>query len=851
MKIKLKNFRFHEDFELEIPDEGFVLLSGVSGRGKTTILNGITYAFYGRTRVPYTHGKTTCRVDLEYKKDGRTVYITRSSHPNILTVKYKKGEYEGDAAQGVLDKILTINFDVYMASSYIVQQTYRSVLFMTPAQQLEFVETLTFNTDDHIECRQKFKSYTKECQTGVFKCEEQITLLKSQIQSSQECIKRSYDSDTIPDLGDLDPKQVRNEVQSIKKSIETLQKTDKSLGKKLKELQEEEDTKKTLVEEKKKLETELSQYKKMRANIGSIKLEDEVDKLEKKLQKTKRWLEQTRAYDTYTESLSSVDLLEEEHFKELKLQVKELKKQVPDDKKINALEKSCQKVKEEAHEESQEVKENMKNKIKKDDAVENVKRIFKEVKKLYDTQVKKPTALLEYLLKEKTEAEDDITKENDSLERNTNHLRQREAMKKVYQCPKCSSKLAVLDEILIFTKELPKSDKKDYQRNIDDNKELLETLNGEIIRISVWMGDLDDAIPFYKLKISGDDSVTREELRKLEKELKTIEDTRELVKNVLNQIKNKAIPTSILKVREEIEAKKKFPENFKPRNTADELQSDIEGLTSELESSKRQKGDHASMSREISARQEKLKKINKRLGHDRKVGVPDETAVATVESITDKLTENRKNTMGSVKRLTELQEDLEIVSAYDIYQKDISREKELKYDLKHKESELRLATKNLEAAHGLEQTVKEAEILAMEKTLSNINEFSRPYLEEMFSEPITVTLENYKDDSKGKSTSKKDCKLKMNTVVFYHGKRYNSIDELSGGEKQRCNLAFILAVNSMVGSSFLFLDECLNFLDAGANMDILTHLRSVADEKLVLVVSHEAIKGNFDDIIEL
>ena len=212
------------------------------------------------------------------------------------------------------------------------------------------------------------------------------------------------------------------------------------------------------------------------------------------------------------------------------------------------------------------------------------------------------------------------------------------------------------------------------------------------------------------------------------------------------------------------------------------------------------------------------------------------------------LAENRKSIMTSAKRLTELQGDLEIISAYDVYHKEISAVKELKHDVKQTESDLRLANKNLEAAHVLEQTVKEAEILAMEKTLANINEFSRSYLEEMFSESISVTLENHKSDRKSKS---KGSKLQMNTSVLYRGKLYNSIDELSGGEKQKCNLAFLLAVNSMVGSPFLFLDECLNNLDGSTNMDILTYLRGVADKKLVLVVSHPAIEGNFDTIIKL
>ncbi len=853
MKIKMKNFRFHEDFEVEIPDSGFVLLTGDSGKGKTTILNAITYAFYSHIRVPYTHDTNTCSVDLEYKKDGHTVRIFRSSHPNTLSVTYKKGEYEDDAAQGVIDQILGINYDVYMASSYIVQQTYRSVLFMTPSNQLEFVEKLTFNTDDHIECRRRFKSYTKECQTKVIKCEEQITILKSQRQTAQEGIKQCYDCDTTPDLGDIDPEQVKNEVRCIKKSMNTLQDVNTELSKTLEELQEEEDTKKTMVEKKKKLETELSQWKKMREDIGCVKLDDDIDKLEKKLQKSKRWLEHTRAYELYFESLSNVDRMEEEHFKDLKLRVKKIKKMIPDEKKMNTLEKTYQAIKKEVNEESQEAEENMKNKIKREDAIETVKRIFKEVKKDYDVQVKKPTFLLDYLQKEKDEAEGDKIKESKSIEGNNKLLMQRESMKKVYHCPKCSSKLAVFDESLIFTKELPKVDKVDkvdkIKKCIDDSTNMVNTLFGELVQLDIWLKDLENAIPSYKIKISDSDSCPAQEgLEELEKELKTIGDAKESVKNLLDQIKNRNMPSSINKLRNVIEAKKKFPENFKPRNTIEELQDEIERLTSEIESSKRSKGDYSSMSREISSRQEKLKKISKRLGYDRKV---PQGEMDTIESITDDLSENRKKTMGSAKRLTELQEDLEIVNAYDLYQKDISRVKELKSNLKQTESDLRVSNKNLEAAHGLEQTVKEAEILAMEKTLININEFSRSYLEEMFPDPISVTLENHKPDTSKSKSKSKASKLQMNTIVFYRGRRYNNIEEMSWGEKQRCNVAFLLAVNSMVGSPFLFLDECLNFLDAGTKMDILTQLRCVTDKKLVLVVSHEAVKGSFDDVITL
>ena len=473
--------------------------------------------FYSHTRVPYTHDKTTCRVDLEYKKDGRTVRISRSSHPNTLNVTYKKEEYEGDAAQGVIDRILGINYDVYMASSYIVQQSHKSVLFMTSAQQLEFIEKLTFNTDDHVQCKQKFKSYTKKCQRNVVKCEEQIAILESQLQLAQVKIKNVYDDD-YPELGDIDPIQVKNEVQDIKKLMVNLQKTDQILRSDLEELQEEEDIKKTLVEEKKRLEIELAQWKKLREDIGSIKLDDDIDKLERKLQKSRRWLEHTRAYDSYFESLSNVDRLEEEHFKDLKLQVKESKKKIPDEKKIRVLEKSYDVTKKDVDEENQDAEGNMKNKIKREEAIETVKRIFKEVKKDYDVQAKKPTALLDYLRQEEKDATEEKAKEQKIVEDNGKLLMERESMKKAYQCPKCSSKLAVFEESLIFTKELPKAGNIDkIKKCIDDSRNMVNTLRGELVQLDAWMKDLEGAIPSYKLKVVESGSSTREELEKTRK----------------------------------------------------------------------------------------------------------------------------------------------------------------------------------------------------------------------------------------------------------------------------------------------------------------------------------------------
>ena len=153
--------------------------------------------------------------------------------------------------------------------------------------------------------------------------------------------------------------------------------------------------------------------------------------------------------------------------------------------------------------------------------------------------------------------------------------------------------------------------------------------------------------------------------------------------------------------------------------------------------------------------------------------------------------------------------------------------------------------KQLEGFYGLEEAGKEAEIIALEETVKSINEHARIYLEQMFEDPILVRLECIKDNGK------KGIKLQLNTVVEYQGETYEDIEELSGGERQRCDMAYLLAVNDMLGSNILMLDECLNNLDSSINKEVLSLVRDMCGHKMIMVVSHEAVKGVFDSEVEI
>jgi DNA repair exonuclease SbcCD ATPase subunit len=76
--------------------------------------------------------------------------------------------------------------------------------------------------------------------------------------------------------------------------------------------------------------------------------------------------------------------------------------------------------------------------------------------------------------------------------------------------------------------------------------------------------------------------------------------------------------------------------------------------------------------------------------------------------------------------------------------------------------------------------------------------------------------------------------------------------ELSGGEHDRLNLAITIALNSLdENSPILMLDESISSLDSINVEKVLVTLGKYSKDKLILVVLHSAIEGNFDQVINL
>lgn len=146
MKLILNNFKSHKDYEVEFPDTGLVLLKGETGSGKTTILEGIYDAITGKAEdvTPWT-GEKSATVVLEITDD---FCIKRTHNPETLTVVADDITYLDEEAQEIIYRRLGMTEQEFMASCYIKQELAGSLLSLSQADQLRFIQRLAFGDQD-------------------------------------------------------------------------------------------------------------------------------------------------------------------------------------------------------------------------------------------------------------------------------------------------------------------------------------------------------------------------------------------------------------------------------------------------------------------------------------------------------------------------------------------------------------------------------------------------------------------------------------------------------------------------------------------------------------------------------
>jgi DNA repair exonuclease SbcCD ATPase subunit len=809
MRIKLSNFRCYIDGEYELPDRGMILLSGSSGSGKSSLLKAILYALYGvkAVRKPYAFGSNKCSVTLEFLN----LKIQRSNRPNRLIVN---DDIEDATAQAYIDEKLGFGYDQFMISSYIPQKNNTSILSLAQTEQLQLIKTLAFEGTQN----ERYKSLLKD------NARESSNLLVEK-RAQVEFTERELDKIDIPTSVKFPlPRKTRESVENVLKQYhERLDSFSSRMGK--------------ILEERSKLsneiqnhihktqELELNNDKLTNFNNEIIRVNNRLDQLhtiladapvdiEEKITNIKKQIKYNIFEKEYTASQKEFEQLLMKEKKEHQKAVKILEKNLWND---------------ENEEDTNKELANLQKELEKWNK-------YKVVRKQLES-FKLDGFNREQIITHYTEIIANIDRELDNLqEKLTLAIKQVEMEKNRMQCPECNASLYLRGKTLVSTVEnttgydehqirIFKKQISTLKKDHDTNLQLLQRANTiESIEL-----DIVDPQIYKEMRIKLEQLTQymmqnmrrQDELARLKRQTKLSPALEEMKKTIDSRL----------------EILQKNPDKI----------ADIENLQKQL------------FNLEANASKYKIYKIEMENLEKENDSILNKTLLC--QNIIKKLkAENEQTDIKILKKellaiddnivITKNQhlEDKKLSTSVEAYIAFQEQEKQLKYwqeQLENAKQELQIAEKTHTANVILKNKYTQAEIMALDCTIESINEHTRYYLDTFFTEhQLKVVLETIYKGIKNKS-------FQINTMIEYRGNEYDSISSLSGGEFDRCTLASICGINSMIGSPILILDESLSSLDTDANTEIIRFLGELAQDKLILVCSHEAVTGIFDDIIML
>lgn len=313
-RLKLHNFTAYGAAtpELDFRPLHLVILSGVNGAGKSSILDSLTWAIWGWSRAGDNAdqlvrlGQKEMWVDLSFELEGTEYQIVRTrkiGNPGSTTLQFFGNSGKTNLSEGTIkstqEKIiqtLHLSYDTFVNSSYIRQDRANEFTVKSPNERKEILaDILGLSTYDLLEERAKLRARAAE---------EQISLL------------------------DIQLSELTTELDSSASHLETQSRTEAELVEIRKNLAAAE---KELVEVTSKREVALTHYETAKVKAERrIKLEAEIQNLELELgdlrDQIKRLQELTAQKDAIEVGYAKLQSLREE-IKKLEVEKTELIRQ--------------------------------------------------------------------------------------------------------------------------------------------------------------------------------------------------------------------------------------------------------------------------------------------------------------------------------------------------------------------------------------------------------------------------------------------------------------------------------------------------------------------------------------------
>ncbi len=288
-KLRLRNFKSHEDTIIRF-EKGISVIVGENGAGKSTILEGISFALFKQHTAKkiddlVRNNAQSMFVELKFISNGKKYKIVREKKSNLKSVLYKKtsldGEYvhvcSGDKeVSNEIHQILDIDSDLFLNAIYIRQGEIAELVDKTPAEKKQLIAKLL--GIDSLE-----KSW-KHLLPFINDYENQLSELKGKLYNSKEL------------ADDLNRK--REELNSLKQRGHELEENIEEVTGLLQEISE---SKRDMEREKEIYETQLNNLENEEKTLS--KLEQDKHTIQNNLDKIREAEEQISRLEKYVSKL--------------------------------------------------------------------------------------------------------------------------------------------------------------------------------------------------------------------------------------------------------------------------------------------------------------------------------------------------------------------------------------------------------------------------------------------------------------------------------------------------------------------------------------------------------------------
>lgn len=244
---------------------GFYMLTGDNASGKSSFLNCITFALYGKVTnknlkdLPNRKNKNAW-VRIEMESSGRHVVIERGLAPNVFSVTVD-GAMLSESGKVNVQKFL--EEEVFRMPYYVFDNLislnindFKSFLDMTPADKRTIIDRM-FSLDVINQMREILKSDVKEAKTELEQASREIDWIQSSIAKGKqrvEAILQRVKVESESEINELEDKitQLKEEYQTALAELNKIDDTKTKLSKKKDSVTEEIRKSRYAIEAKKK-----------------------------------------------------------------------------------------------------------------------------------------------------------------------------------------------------------------------------------------------------------------------------------------------------------------------------------------------------------------------------------------------------------------------------------------------------------------------------------------------------------------------------------------------------------------------------------------------------------------------